>query len=128
MGSATGTLGDFTQLGQDVDSNSGVLTVTMERLRDEYGAGRLGIHVRTGISQALHSAGLDHYPITGGDGHPLEGDQLARVRVYRQGSPIAEVIDAVLHPSEGHDAELRELVGGDDAGQILKQVRELVCA
>jgi hypothetical protein len=118
---------DFSKLGEEVNQHDGVLTVPMWRLRDNYGAGKLGIHVRAGISQALHSAGLDHYPVKETDGHPLPGDQSAMVRIYRQGTPVADLIDAVLHPGPGHDDELRQLVGGNTAEQTLKRVRELVC-
>ena len=49
------------------------MTVQMERIRNDYGAGRLGVHVRDGISKALHGAGLGHYPDEGLDGSPLVG-------------------------------------------------------
>ena len=119
---------DFHQLRSDVEARGGVMTVQMERIRNDYGAGRLGIHVRSGISKGLHGAGLGHYPDHGADGAPLVGDQWAAVRIYRLGSPIAELIDAVLHPTEAHDEELRKAAGGDDSDAILIQrVRELVC-
>lgn len=119
---------DFNQLRAEVDARGGVMTVQMERIRNDYGAGRLGVHVRDGISKALHGAGLGHYPDEGLDGSPLVGDQWAPVRIYRLGSPIAEFIDAVLNPSEAHDEELRKAAGGDESDTLLVQrVRELVC-
>ncbi|KAA3638830.1 MAG: hypothetical protein DWP92_05565 [Armatimonadetes bacterium] len=105
---------------QAVVDNSDVLTVEMRQLRDAHGAGRLGVHVRTNISKKLRGLGLGHYPVD------LPDRQEQMIRIYRQGSPIAEIVDAVLNPSMSHDAELRQAVGGD-AQQILDLVRELVC-
>jgi len=104
-----------------VDAAGGVLTVDMWAVRDAHGAGRLGIHVRTNITKKLRSLGLDHYP------DELPGWQEEQVRVYRQGSPVADLIDAVLNPSDTHDEEIRQAVLGE-AQATLDAIRELVCA
>jgi hypothetical protein len=96
------------------------LTLRMGVIRDAHGAGRLGVHVRENISKRLRSLGLAHYP------HELPGDQNDPVRIYRQGTPMADLIDAVLNPSKTHDEELRQTIGGSSE-EILEQIRELVC-
>lgn len=108
-----------------VDANGGVLTVSMEGLRDAYGAGRLGVNVRAAIAKALAGHGLGHYPVDGRDGGRMPEFQTDAVRIYKLGSPIADLIDAVLSPTSQHDEELRQAVGGDSAA-ILAQVRKLV--
>ena len=102
-----------------IDSADGVLTLQMVDVRDAHGAGRLGVHVRTNISKKLRSMGLDHYP------DELPPWQDGQVRIYRQGSAIADLINAVLNPSMEHDEVLRTAVGGD-AQDILDTIRELV--
>jgi hypothetical protein len=108
------------ELSDLVNRQQGVATVEMERLRDAYGVRRLGIHVRTAISNRLKGFGLGHFP----QELPLYQWQL--VRVYKLGSPVAELIQAVLEPSPGHDEKLRRAAGGD-AEAILQKIRELVC-
>ncbi|MBI3648450.1 MAG: hypothetical protein HY240_06870 [Actinobacteria bacterium] len=108
------------ELREAVERNQGVLTEPMQEIRDAHGAGRLGIHVRTNISKALKGLGLSHYP------EALPEYQHVPVRVYKQGSPVGDLIDAVLNPSPTHDDELRQAVSGGDA-ELLRQVRELIC-
>jgi hypothetical protein len=103
-----------------VESSGGVLTVDMEDVRDAYGAGRLGVHVRLNISKALNGLGLGHYPPA------LPDRQWQPIRVYKLGSPAADFIGAVLDPSEDNDEVIREAAGGE-AAQTLEQIRELVC-
>src|SRR6266496_512056 len=103
-----------------VSKEQGVLTLPMQELRDAYGAGRLGIHVRTNITKALKGLGLNHYP------EELPEFQHVPVRVYKQGSPVGDLIDAVLNPSASHDDELRQASGGGEA-ELVRQIRELVC-
>ena len=108
-------------LKTEVEANDGVKSFAMWRVRDAYGAGRLGIHVRTNISKSLQGMGLGHYP------NDLPDSQDAIVRIYKLGSPVADLIDAVLRPGEESDDRLREVAGGN-AEEILRQLRELVCA
>ena len=107
------------EIRDSVNNTEGVLTLPMSDVRDAHGAGRLGVHVRTNISKKLRSMGLDHYP------KELPSWQDGLVRIYRQGSPIADLIEAVLDPSDEHDEELRNAVGGD-AQEVLDAIRELV--
>lgn len=116
----TASSGRFEEIREHVRENGNVLTVSMEHLRDAYGAGRLGEHVRTGISRALDSVGLAHYP------SPLPSYQDHAVRLYTRGTPEADIIHAVLNPGEAQDEALRQ-AAGKEAVQLLKQVRELLC-
>jgi hypothetical protein len=108
------------QLRDAVVEAGGVLTTRMEFVRDAYGKGRLGVHVRDNISKSLAGLGLGHFP------RALPDRQWALVRIYKMGSPIADLIDAVLEPSPAHDSELKQAMGGG-AAAILAQVKELVC-
>lgn len=110
----------YNDLSRDVDGDGGLVTTTMEQLREIHGAGRLGKHVRDAISQQLAAHGLGHLPVE------LPSYQENEVRVYRLGSPIGKVIDAVQKPNSGGDAVLRG-VGGDTSADVLAKVRELVC-
>lgn len=111
------TMGD---VRADVESHGGVLTMKMGALRDAHGVRKLGVHVRTGISEALKGAGLAHLP------DPLPGYQEDLVRVYKQGTQVARLIGAATAPSIELDDILRQAVGGE-ASDILAKIRELVC-
>jgi hypothetical protein len=103
-----------------VEQNGDVKTFSMEVLRDAHGAGKLGVHVRAGISKALRGVGLAHSP----DPLPIYQENL--VRVYKQGTAVADLIEAATTPGEGRDEELRQAVGGD-ASDTLAKIKELVC-
>src|SRR5262245_28479743 len=108
-------------LKAEVEENGGVKSFAMWKVRDAYGAGRLGVHVRTNISKQLQGMGLGHFP------ENLPDSQDATVRVFKLGSPVADVIDAVLRPGTAGDEKLKDAAGGN-AEDVLAQVRELVCA
>lgn len=63
----------------DTDTNNPV-TVRMFALREAYGAGRLGVHVRRNISDELSGLGLGHFPAE------LPDDQEKLVRLFKLGS------------------------------------------
>ena len=108
------------EIAHAVSEAGDVLTLEMRHLRDAHGAGRLGVHVRNNISKKLSGMGLGHYP------KELPDSQEQLIRLFRQGSPVADLVDAVLNPSPGHDDELRHAIAGDAQG-VLDAVRELVC-
>ena len=115
------SIGSLDELRGEVENAQDVLTVSMVTLRDAHGAGRLGIHVRSNISKALRSLGLGHYP------EVLPDSQWEPIRIFKLGSPTADLIDAVLNPTDEHDAAIREAAGGE-AADTLTRVRELICA
>jgi hypothetical protein len=92
----------------------------MDTLKKIDGAGRLGVHVRTAISKTLESHGLGHLP------RELPPNQEDPVRLYLLGSPIADVIKAVLGPSDRGDETLRS-IGTSEAQEQLRQIRQIVC-
>jgi hypothetical protein len=103
-----------------VELNGNVYTINMERLRDAYGAGRLGVHVRDGIRNALARLGLGHYPME------LPEYQEKSVRLYRKGTPVGDLIEAVLEVDPKYDDRLRHATEGNEIN-ILRAIRELVC-
>ena len=104
-----------------VNQKGGVLTTTMEVLRNAYGKGRLGIHVLAGIDSSLAGLGLGHYPPA------LPDSQEKPIKLYRKGTPVGNLIEAVLGMEQCRDEQLRTAAAGDDAS-IIKQIRELVCS
>ncbi len=102
-----------------VAENGGVLTVSMEQLREAHDFGRLGPHVKKSISDSLAKNGLGYFPDLGDYQHEM-------TRVYQLGTPVADLIGAVLHPTPGNDTKLRKAAGGEDA-EVLAKVRALVC-
>lgn len=108
------------EIKQEVEANGNVLTLPIAEVRDAHGAHRLGVHVRANISKALRGLGLAHYPLE------LPDRQREPVRLYKLGTPAADLIEAVLSPSEDSDEAIREGSGGE-AASVLEEVRELVC-
>src|SRR5687767_9469501 len=92
---------NMSELKEAVVANSNVLTVKMEELRNAYGALRAGVNVRKDIAKKLAGAGLGHFP------NELPAYQHELVRVFTLGSPVHDLINAVLDPNEGSDEVLR---------------------
>lgn len=110
----------FKRLASEVMGAGGLMVCTMERLRDAYDAGRLGAHVRSGISDKLREHGLGHLP------GELPANQHEEVRLFAASRPIGKLIEAVLSPSQEGDRLLRE-TAGTDARETIQRIRELVC-
>lgn len=111
---------DYEVLRKQVEADGGLLTTTMETLRELHGAGRLGKHVRDAISGELAAHGMGHLP------EELPAYQEMAVRTFRLGTPIADLVNAVTHPSAGGDQVLRQM-GAAQGQDILRKIRELVC-
>ena len=107
------------ELQDFVGQRGDVASVEMIVLRDIHDVKKLGIHVVTQISNKLKGVGLGHYPTD----LPLYQEEY--VRLYRLGTPTAELIGAVLDPSEENDAKLRE-IGSNGATELLDRIRALV--
>jgi hypothetical protein len=108
------------ELKSQVEANQNVLSVRMEVLRDMVNAKRLGVHVCDEISRTLAHEGLGHFP------SELETDGWAEARIYRLGTPVAELISATSRPGETGDAILREQAESS-ATETLDRIRALVC-
>ena len=111
----------YEELRSAVTGQDGLVKVSMDTLKKIHGSGRLGVHVRNAISRSLESYGLAHLP------DELPPNQEDAVRLYLLGSPIADVIKAVLTPSDRGDETLRS-IGTSDAEEQLRQVRQIVCS
>jgi len=115
------TYNTYAELKELVAANGDVLTVKMESLRNVHGAGKLGVHVRAGISGELHKQGLGHFP------DELPNYYWDEVRLFTQGTQVSRLIEAARSVGDDHDTVIRELVEVD-ASDTLQKVRELVCA
>ncbi len=106
----------------EVEQSGSVLTTPMGRLRDAHGAGRLGEHVRVDISKALAGIGLGHVPVA------LPPYQENVVRLYKLGTPVADVINAAIFPAPENDEKLKSLAGQDASryADIIERIRDLV--
>ena len=105
----------------DVENNGNVLTVTMARLRDAHGVAKLGVNVRAGISSQLAGIGLGHVP------EDLPPYQHELVRLFKNGTPVGDLIATVLTPGEQADRRLSEQFDGEvDYSEIVQKIRELV--
>jgi hypothetical protein len=109
------------ELKEVVVANDNVLTVTMQDLRDAYGALRLGVNVRNDITKRLAGNGLGHYPTH------LPAYQHEAVRLFTLGSAVADLIQAALTPGEEHDELLRSKAESE-AAMIVEKIRALVCS
>jgi hypothetical protein len=110
----------FAAIRSQVEASGNLIVLTAEQLRDAYGVRKLGVRVRAGISQELFDEGLGHIP------EEIPDDRRAEIRIYRLGTELADVIEAILRPSARGDAKLRAY-GSNDAILTLEKVRSLVC-
>ncbi len=120
------------RIRDEVNKHQGVLTVNMGRLRDDYGAGRLGKHVIDGIMEELSKQGVA-FVSNGPDGHlrdKLPDSQWDIVRLYLPDSPVGRLIIAAynIDREEEGDKILRSVSGSVEIQRIQeteKEIREL---
>lgn len=115
-------MASWTEIKDSVEKNGNVITLTMERLRDAHGAAKLGVNVRAEISSALAGMGLGHIP------RDLPSYQNELVRVYKNGTPVGDLIATVLTPGEENDSKLSGQFagGGVDHAAIVQKIRALI--
>jgi|HubBroStandDraft_3_1064219.scaffolds.fasta_scaffold247176_1 hypothetical protein len=112
---------DYNELSKLVNENESVLTVTMGQLRDAHGAGKLGTTVVAGIHDRLESLGLGHMP------PELSTTQWHTALLYRKGTAVARIVEAVNNIGENSEAVLRQFASRDNrASEILQKIKELV--
>ena len=112
----------YDDLSQHVDAEEGILLMSMGDLRDVHGAGKLGSNVVAGIADKLASVGLGHSPAS------LPTSQWGRALIYRKGSPLARLIEAINEPSDKSIEVLKEVgTRSSEASDTLRRIRELVC-
>lgn len=110
---------DLDQVKNEVENHGNVLTVTMGELRDAYGAGKLGANVVENIRKSLAGLGIAVSP-------DPEAEQAQKVRLYKLGTPVADLITAVTTPGPVEDDVIRRQID-EAAEELLKRVREIVC-
>lgn len=115
------TFKTYDDISKAVSANDNVLTLTIGELRDVNGSGRLGPYVVEAISKNLAAKGLGHYP------PELPQEQWRKVRLYRLGSAVADLIGIVTDvDDDNNDAKLREFAA-NDAKATLDKIKQLVC-
>ena len=115
---------DLTELGQQVDAET-IVVVTLGELRKAIDYDRLGKYVLAQLGARLEGEGLGYFPIDliDNNAEPRQGQQ---VRIYRRGTGVGKLIQAVTNPSPGGDRELSKSSSADE-NEILEKVRALVC-
>jgi hypothetical protein len=130
MGYRTTPLSSFAELRERVDAAGGLYVTTMEPLRKLHGASRLGSTVRNNIALSLEANGLGSLPAD------LPNYQDQPVRVYRLGTPLAAIVEAVQAPSTAGDRVLLGVIDGCsdvnrrlvEAGELALQLADLITA
>jgi len=117
----------YDELSTSVDQNGGLLVVPAAELRDAQRADRLGSRVRAAISRELAQRGLGTFP------EEIPDRYHQTVRVYRRGTALGQIVEAVLNPSAEGDELLLSVVGGGSDGsgggkavETLEKIRELL--
>lgn len=105
--------------------DNGVAVVTLGNLREMLDYGRLGVRVLGAISQALRGEGLGYYPPETLDNNAVPR-QTQELRVYKVGSPVAQLIEAVLYPNEDGDEFIMNATEGATSATIIDQIRTLI--
>ena len=114
-------MASFEELKSNLTSNGGVMSITMEELRDAHGVFRLGVHVRKNIHDRLQGMGIGHYP------ELLPEYQDKRVRLYTLGGPVANAMaDLLTNLTDEADQRIRERLSANNE-YVLQKIRELVC-
>ncbi len=103
---------------QELDEKGGTMSVSMRRLRNAFGAKKLGVVVRRDISSELARRGIAHYP------ESLPDSQNDWVRLFKVDSPAARLVNAVVRPGEDSDAYIQEVLSGEER-KILERIKEL---
>jgi hypothetical protein len=112
----------YEEVLERVVKSGGVRSWEMGVLRDVHKAGKLGNIVVENISKELDQRGLGHYP------NPLPVNQEEGARIYKRGTPVGDVIHAVLsRPVDQKTDKLLREIGANRADDILKKIKELVC-
>jgi hypothetical protein len=110
----------FENLREEVVANGGIVAVSMGRLREAAGYGRLGKYVVQEIDGKLRSHGLGHSDLS-------SDNQSDMVYVYVMGGEVERVLDAARNPSTEGAQKLRVAVGeGENASEVLRRIRSLL--
>lgn len=100
----------WSEVVASVNLSNGVLCVTMETLRDIEGYGRLGQTVRANIARKLSTLGLAFIRAE------LPSEASAEIILYRQGTPVSELIEMIATVQGG---------GMNNSAEIAESLRRL---
>src|SRR5689334_2753594 len=106
-------------LAREVAENGGVLSVTMERLRNACGYERVGPHVVDRMAEKLRLKGINHLP------RMLPMDRTRLVRLYDSKTPAGALIKAVVRPGLSNDEKIVSLASSN-AAETLRKISELL--
>lgn len=109
----------YQEIKSALESNDGLMSISMGELRDAHDVLRLGVHVRTGIHDRLQGMGIGHFP------EELPDYQDQNVRLYTLGSPFAKILNDLFDFSQAADDRLRERIA-NDYEERLQKIKELV--
>lgn len=107
--------------------NGHLMPVTLGDLREALGYNRLGVRVLGEIAQKLSSDGLGYFPSS-----VLDDNEVPRfdheVRVFTKRSPLGELVQAVLDPTNKGDERLRESAASDASTAVsaLSDIRKIL--
>lgn len=80
----------FDYIAQRIARAGGIHEVTLETLRDAYGAARTGCHIRNGIARELKQRSIEFLP------RQLPTDQTHVVTLFHTGMPAGRVLEGAL--------------------------------
>lgn len=110
---------DFDELDEWVLEEDNLVTVSGVGLRNAAGWSRMTEGTVAFIEDELKKRALGCFP-------RLSADRHAEFRIYKKGSPLGNLIEAVLQPTDSGDKLLRESSSGA-AQEILRKIERLVC-
>jgi hypothetical protein len=110
----------YDDIEEAVDQAGGVKSFAMSILRDVHGAGKLGVHIVSGISGELDARGLAHFP------QDLPTEQWEMAKIYRKNNTVGKFMTAALSVDERSNEVIRQLCSSE-ADKIVQRIRELVC-
>jgi len=113
------TTSGMAKLAESVSEQGDLLCVKMSDLRDAAGWDRLTRGTCRAIEEGLRQNALWHFP-------ELVVNRHAEVRIYRVGTPLGNLVEAILKPTHAGDEFLRE-AGSGEAQRLLLDIRKLVC-
>lgn len=115
-------MSSWDDLKKEVEENKSVLSITMLRLKDISGSGRLGIHVISDMQKELAGCGIGHVP------QKLPNSQDQVVRLYKKGTDVGDFIELVLTPGAAQDKKIVETLSSKQSNylEIVQQIRDLI--
>jgi hypothetical protein len=93
----------FEELAEAVQENGGLVECVMYQLRDTAGWDRLTNRMLVDIEDQLSQKALGYFP------WPMPQGRRDEVRIYKRGTKVGNIVEAVLKPADHKDDLLREV-------------------